>query len=124
MVDVDTDLPAKHTVVQGNNPRRAGRLYSFKTDQAASPAALLASLRTFLARKAAELRDDPLVRAGQELLPPVVELYLTGVLPFDRGGAGLGRRGSAGAGSVHAAGGHGQKPHPDRRISSSPRMQR
>jgi predicted phosphodiesterase len=84
MVDVDTDLPAKHTVVQGNNPRRAGRLYSFKTDQAASPAALMDSLRTFLHRKAAELRDDHAVRAGQELLPPVVELYLTGVLPFDR----------------------------------------
>ena len=91
LVDVDTERPSspddlKHTVVQGNTPRRACRLYSFRTDLLSTPDLLMARLREFLQRRAIELRDEVNHSAGREFLPPVVELYLTGVLPFDRSG--------------------------------------
>jgi len=90
IVDVDPANAAanapRHTVVQGNNPRRACRLYTFKTDRAASPEDLVARLRVFLQRKASELADGIAIAKQPELLPPVIELYLTGILPFERGG--------------------------------------
>ena len=42
-------------------------------------------LRSFLQRKAIELADEVASSKRPELLPPVIELYLTGILPFERG---------------------------------------
>lgn len=75
----------RHQVRQGINPRRACRLYSFKTDHVDTPEELMARLRPFLERKAIELRDAVAHGPYPEQLPPVVELVLSGVLPFDRG---------------------------------------
>lgn len=82
----------RHTVVQGCVPRRRCRLYSFKTDHAASPADLMERLRQFLERKGTELADEHAREeraqkrsgSGCDQMPPVIELYLTGVLPFER----------------------------------------
>jgi DNA repair protein SbcD/Mre11 len=88
MVNVDMaaprDEPARHLVAQGNNPRRACRLYLFKTDRASSPDDLMRQLRAFLQRKATELADELATNGGQEFAPAVIELYLSGVLPFER----------------------------------------
>lgn len=89
VVTVDTataqtaDAP-KHSVHQGSNPKRAFRHFSFKTDQVADPADLTARLTTFLERKAADLQAELGDYSGDVLRQPVVELYLTGTLPFDR----------------------------------------
>ena len=89
VVDVDTERPAgengrHHTVVQGNPPRRAFRQYSFKTDHVKSPEELMTQLGEYLDRKARDLAVELESRNTVETTPPVVELYLTGVLPFDR----------------------------------------
>ncbi len=59
-----------------------------------SPAELLERLEEFLAAQGAELADQELhrelARPRIEQGPPVVELYLTGVLPFDRRSLDLG----------------------------------
>jgi DNA repair exonuclease SbcCD nuclease subunit len=82
------DAPPRHRVVQGRNPRRCFRLYPYKVDQVKTPEELHERLRTFLQRKATELADEIAAgtRAGRmlDVQPPVVELYLTGTLPFDR----------------------------------------
>ena len=76
----------RHSVAQGRNRRRCFRLYPYKTDHVQSPDDLHERLRVFLQRKATELADEMSVgSAGTiDVLPPVVELYLTGVLPFER----------------------------------------
>ena len=92
VVDVDTERPAdaaRHTIFTGNNPRRAMRHFLFRTDHAPSPAVLMSQLEEFVQRKAQELHRE-LARARIEQGPPVVELYLTGVLPFDRRSLDLG----------------------------------
>jgi DNA repair exonuclease SbcCD nuclease subunit len=90
----DDPAPPRHTVKQGRNRRRCFRQYTFKTDHAQSPADLQERLEAFLLRKAAELSDETAQAeklAGAsggpppDLHPPVIELYLTGILPFDRG---------------------------------------
>ena len=73
----------RHTVFQGRNRRRCFRLYPYKTDHIQSPAELHERLRSFLTRKATELADEMAGKAA-DILPPVIELYLTGVLPFER----------------------------------------
>ena len=82
-----------HTVRQGRNQRRCFRQYTFKTDHVQSPAELQERLGAYLLRKATELADEAALAekaaddkpdAPPDLHPPVVELYLTGVLPFDR----------------------------------------
>ncbi|MFN8465770.1 MAG: hypothetical protein U0X20_09480 [Caldilineaceae bacterium] len=87
---VDLDLATenkegtvRHTVFQGRNRRRCFRLYPYKTDHVQSPAELHERLRSFLTRKATELADEMAGKAA-DILPPVIELYLTGVLPFER----------------------------------------
>jgi hypothetical protein len=59
-----------------------------------SPEDLHERLRSFLKRKATELADEVAAAEARavdgahpplDLHPPVIELYLTGVLPFDRG---------------------------------------
>jgi len=86
-VEVDTtrrkDGSTAHQVKLGDPPRRAFRRYSFKTDHARSPEDLFVQVKEFVERKALELTAE-LARKQHEIGPPVVELYLTGVLPFDR----------------------------------------
>ncbi len=103
LVDLDLDAaePAnRQRVVQGRNCRRCFRQLSFKTDHVQSPSELAERLEVYLLRKAAELADAAAqdrrqARQEQEqtgsktlrppdLMPPVIELYLTGVLPFER----------------------------------------
>lgn len=88
MVDVDTDRRfdhgKHHLAVQGNPPRRCFRQYSFKTDHVASPDDLMAQVTEFVQRKARNLAAEVSAAGGLETMPPVIELHLTGVLPFDR----------------------------------------
>ena len=89
LVSVDTDAPRvadapKHQTSQGANPKRAFRHLSFKTDQTTNPADLMARLADYLQRKAADLRVELGDYGGDHRRQPVVELYLTGALPFDR----------------------------------------
>jgi DNA repair exonuclease SbcCD nuclease subunit len=88
----------RQRVVQGRNRRRCFRQYSFKTDHVQSPAELLERLEAYLLRHATELADQVAREEKQagaalaaskeprqpDLMPPVIELYLTGVLPFER----------------------------------------
>jgi len=87
MVDVDTveqfDNDRHHQTHTGNPPRRAFRQYSYKTDHDQSPDVLMVRLTEFIERKARDLQTE-LGNGLLESTPPVVELYLTGVLPFDR----------------------------------------
>ncbi len=73
-----------HTVQQGRNRRRCFRLYPFKTDRIQSPEELHERLRAYLSRKATELADEATGKQPFDILPPVIELYLTGMLPFER----------------------------------------
>mgnify|MGYP001170133740 CR=1 FL=1 len=89
IVTVDSEAPRaadtpKHSTRLASNPKRAFRHLSFKLDQIADPAELMARLTTFLERKAADLRAELGDYAGDERRRPVVELWLTGTLPFDR----------------------------------------
>ncbi|HAJ38159.1 MAG TPA: hypothetical protein DCL15_21005 [Chloroflexi bacterium] len=88
MVEVDTERRFEngrhHSAAQGNPPRRCFRQYSFKTDHVTSPDDLMAQVTEFVERKARDLAVDVLAKGGLETMPPVIELYLTGVLPFDR----------------------------------------
>lgn len=72
-----------HRAFLGNPPRRAFRQYSYKTDHDPSPEVLMARLAEYIERKARDLMAE-LGSGSLEIAPPVVELYLTGVLPFDR----------------------------------------
>jgi hypothetical protein len=49
-----------------------------------TPEEFMVRLRAFLERRAVELRDAVAHGSYPEILPPVVELYLSGVLPFER----------------------------------------
>ncbi|MEZ4708210.1 MAG: exonuclease SbcCD subunit D [Caldilineaceae bacterium] len=88
LVEVDTDAPAAapdeadakpvlHRARLCTNPRRTFLRYSIKTDLYDSPEALYQYCGDFLMRKA---RDDG--RAARD--EPVIELQITGVLPFER----------------------------------------
>jgi hypothetical protein len=106
VVDLDLDAPreaVRHTVtVRGRNPRRYFRLYPFKLDHVQSPDDLHTRLRAFVQRKATELADEIAIEAKQQkklgtrdqrppdLQPPVIELYLTGTLPFERNALDIG----------------------------------
>lgn len=106
IVDLDLNAPretTRHAVaVRGRNPRRCFRLYPFKLDHVQSPDDLHTRLRTYMQRKATELTDELAAEARQQgklpehaqrppdLQPPVVELYLTGVLPFERNALDIG----------------------------------
>ncbi len=82
----------RHSVAQGRNRRRCFRLYPYKTDHVQSPDDLHERLRAFLKRKATELADEMAAGSGGtiDILPPVIELYLTGVLPFERSALDIG----------------------------------
>lgn len=96
LVDVDTEraegdagTTPKHRIAQGDNPRRAFRHYAFKVDQARTPEELHTLLAELVRRRASELRGEAAQSAFRELLPPVIDLALTGTLPFDRNGLDL-----------------------------------
>ena len=84
LVDVDTahehtaEAP-KHTATLHANPRRTFHRLSMKVDHYTEPDELYDHCRTFLARKVRDLSSS--VNKKER---PVVELALTGVLPFDR----------------------------------------
>ncbi len=79
--DASNDGPAlKHTAILHANPRRAFHRLTIKTDLLTSPTALCDHCEELLRRKASDLGVSRLA-AGQR---PVVELQLTGVLPFER----------------------------------------
>ncbi len=85
LVEVDTDRPRaedepKHSATLYANPRRVIHRLSIKTDLLTSPAELLTYSQTYLQRKAQDLGVNKLSDDQR----PVVELQLTGVLPFDR----------------------------------------
>ena len=85
LVEVDTDRPRaddepKHSATLHADPRREIQRLSIKTDLLTSPAELLAYSKEYLQRKA---RDAGVHKLAADKRP-VVELQLTGVLPFDR----------------------------------------
>ncbi len=70
----------KHEATLHANPRRTFHRFSMKTDLLTSPAQLLDHCRELLQRKARDVG----ARELPALEKPVVELQLTGILPFDR----------------------------------------
>lgn len=81
LVDVDTSRSGvKHDARLKTNPRRPMHRLSMKTDLLTTPQALLDHAGELLRRKARQLGAQ---RATDETRP-IVELQLTGVLPFDR----------------------------------------
>lgn len=72
LVDVDTARPAKHSPTLHANKRRPFVRLHFKVDHCQTPADLFNQCRQFVERKRQEHQ-----------LAPVVELRLSGVLPFD-----------------------------------------
>lgn len=85
LVEVDTAKPyaegdPKHRATLHANPRRTFHRFTIKTDLLTSPTELIEHCRQFLQRKANDLGVQHLAAQDQ----PVVELLLTGVLPFER----------------------------------------
>lgn len=72
------EKPLKHEATLHKNPRRTFHRLSIKTDLLTSPTQLLEHCREVLERKA---RDT---NTKQQKERPIVELQLTGVLPFER----------------------------------------
>ncbi|MCB0044262.1 MAG: exonuclease SbcCD subunit D [Caldilineaceae bacterium] len=71
----------RHAVTLHANRRRPFFRFSYKVDHDQSPTELESKAGEFLLRKARDLRVDRLADDAR----PVVDLQLTGVLPFDRG---------------------------------------
>lgn len=83
LVDVDTARSGiKHEAVLKANPRRPIHRLALKTDLYTAPDMLMERCGEYLRRKA---RDVGAKRTTDETRP-IVELQLTGVLPFDRAG--------------------------------------
>lgn len=84
LVNVDTACPEeadrKHTATLHANPRRTFHRLTMKTDLLQSPAELYDHCREFLQRRARDLGIRQLAPSQR----PVVELQLSGVLPFER----------------------------------------
>jgi DNA repair exonuclease SbcCD nuclease subunit len=89
LVDVDTarrsgetppETPAHLPVLQANRRRPFHRLF-FKVDLCESPEMLLAQCEDYIRQKARDLNARPDLPREEQ---PVVELRLSGVLPFDR----------------------------------------
>ena len=75
LVEVDTEAERKHRPVLQANPRRAFERLFFKVDACETPTQLAEACQRYVARQRRQFM-------GKE---PVVELRLSGVLPFDRG---------------------------------------
>jgi DNA repair protein SbcD/Mre11 len=84
LVNVDTaslvEESGKHNATLHANPRRTFHRLTIKTDLLQSPLELYDHCREFLQRKARDLGVRQLTAAQR----PVVELQLSGVLPFER----------------------------------------
>jgi DNA repair exonuclease SbcCD nuclease subunit len=82
LVEVDTECAGepKHKATLHPVPRRAFHRLSMKTDLYSGPDEFHAACRQYLERRARDLGKK---RQGEDEAP-VVELQLTGVLPFDR----------------------------------------
>lgn len=80
LVDVDTGQAPKHAATLHANPRRPFHRLSVKTDLLSSPEALYDHCGELLTRKARDIQPQ----TQSERQAPVVELQLTGILPFDR----------------------------------------
>lgn len=84
LVNIDTACPdeamAKHSATLHANPRRTFHRFTLKTDLLQSPVELYDHCREFLQRKARDLGVQRLSATQR----PVVELQLSGVLPFER----------------------------------------
>ena len=78
LVDVDTARPSKHSPTLHANKRRPFVRLHFKVDHCQTPADLFNQCRQFVERKHQE-HHPPLASS----IAPVVELRLSGVLPFD-----------------------------------------
>jgi DNA repair exonuclease SbcCD nuclease subunit len=76
----DQPITIKHSATLHDNPRRTFHRLTMKTDLLTSPAQLLDHCRELLHRKARDVGARPVSALEQ----PIVELQLTGVLPFDR----------------------------------------
>lgn len=88
LVDVDTSRKGvKHDAVLKANARRPMHRLALKTDLLTSFEALESNCRELLARKARDLG----ARHATDETRPIVELQLTGVLPFDRAGLDIGK---------------------------------
>ena len=74
VVEVDTEAVPKHKAVLHSNSRRPFVRLFFKVDACETPVELVNQCRRYVERRRSQFR-------GRE---PVVELRLTGVLPFDR----------------------------------------
>ena len=79
LVEVDTEGEPKHRPALHANPRRPFERLFFKVDACETPVELFDQCRRFVERRRRQFKD----RA------PVVELRLSGVLPFDRGALAL-----------------------------------
>jgi DNA repair exonuclease SbcCD nuclease subunit len=91
LVEVDTEQPRaedepKHNAQLHANPRRVIHRLNIKTDLLTLPTDLIAHTKEYLQRKARDLAVNRLSDDQR----PVVELQLTGVLPFDRNALDLG----------------------------------
>lgn len=75
LVEVDTEAAPKHRPVLHANPRRPFERLFFRVDASETPGDLEKNCRSYIERQRRQFR-------GKE---PVVELRLSGVLPFDRG---------------------------------------
>jgi DNA repair protein SbcD/Mre11 len=75
---------AKHTAQLCANSRRTFHRLSLKTDLYTTPDALYSHCREFLQRRARDLGVRRRDGSDDSSVRPVVELQLTGVLPFDR----------------------------------------
>ncbi len=83
LVEVDTENPVdgiKHSATRHSNPRRRFHRIFVKTDLFTSPVELMSYCRELLERRA---RDFAVSRLGDDERP-VIELCLTGALPFER----------------------------------------
>jgi DNA repair protein SbcD/Mre11 len=85
LVEVDTERPCaegepKHTAQLKANPRREFYRVTVKTDLLSTPTELYEHCREVLARKVRDWRVSRLAADKR----PVVELQLTGLLPFER----------------------------------------
>ncbi|MCX6044189.1 MAG: exonuclease SbcCD subunit D [Chloroflexi bacterium] len=85
LVEVDTERPRaedepKHNAQLHANPRRVIHRLDIKTDLLTLPTDLIAYTKEYLQRKARDFGVNKLSDSQR----PVVELQLTGVLPFDR----------------------------------------
>lgn len=81
--DPQADRPQRHLATLHSNPRRPFLRYEIKVDHHTSPEALFEYAEEFLIRKARDIGSGEESSVATDEAP-VVELMLSGVLPFER----------------------------------------